>query len=255
MHPLIIVGFVAFYLVSFAVGVRLLMLWMRTYALPELLMGVGVLGLGPIGFGGSAVSAQLQSSDPALAQIVFAISGLAGLSGAIATCLFNWLVFRPQSRVGMALTIAVGLSLLGIYAGRAISIGFVPDATARSTSNVQFAITAFALLWGAFESLRYWALMRKRSSLGLADPVVTNRFLMWGIGSGMAAIGTGIATIVSMLSGVSTLESPGIVASSSAHGFVSALAIWLAFLPPARYQQWLRARHARATALELQAAG
>jgi len=90
--------------------------------------------------------------------------------------------------------------------------------------------------------------MRKRQALGLADPVVTNRFLMWGVGAALASLGTGIATVTALLTDVSPLESAAIVGSSSAHGFAAAIAIWLAFLPPAPYQRWLRRRHAQTTA-------
>jgi hypothetical protein len=48
---LIWVGFVAFFVVALTVGVRVLLLARRTRELPELLMGIGVLGIGPVGFG------------------------------------------------------------------------------------------------------------------------------------------------------------------------------------------------------------
>ena len=44
-------------------------------------------------------------------------------------------------------------------------------------------------LWGAAESLRYFSMMRRRAKLGLADPLVTNRFLLWGLGIGAAMVG------------------------------------------------------------------
>ena len=42
-HPLIHVGFLAFFVVALVVGVRLVHLWWRTRQLPELLIGLGVL--------------------------------------------------------------------------------------------------------------------------------------------------------------------------------------------------------------------
>jgi len=42
MNPLILVGFLTFFVVALTVGVRLLLLWGRTRQLPELLMGIGV---------------------------------------------------------------------------------------------------------------------------------------------------------------------------------------------------------------------
>ena len=52
MALLVWVGFGAFFCVSLVVGFRLLALSRRTGELPELLIGIGVLGIGPIGFSG-----------------------------------------------------------------------------------------------------------------------------------------------------------------------------------------------------------
>ena len=38
-----------------------------------------------------------------------------------------------------------------------------------------------AIFGVAFESFRYWRMLRRRLRLGLADPVVTNRFLLWAV--------------------------------------------------------------------------
>ena len=42
-------------------------------------------------------------------------------------------------------------------------------------------MVVLAFAWGGFEALRYFFLLRRRQALGLADPVVTNRFLLWAI--------------------------------------------------------------------------
>jgi hypothetical protein len=82
--------------------------------------------------------------------------------------------------------------------------------------------------------------MRRRQKLGLADPVVVNRFLMWGAGAGFAGAGTGIGVAAEIVTGVPTLQIPWVVSTSSAFGFVAAIAIYLAFIPPARYVQFIR---------------
>ncbi|MFK7894917.1 MAG: hypothetical protein AB8G23_03725 [Myxococcota bacterium] len=43
------------------------------------------------------------------------------------------------------------------------------------------AIRGIPFLWGFCEALRYYAQMRRRLTLGLADPVVANRFLPSGM--------------------------------------------------------------------------
>ena len=185
MNPLILIGFLAFFVVALVVGVRLLALWWRTRELPELLMGIGVLGIGPVGFGLMMVGVGLMDSDPALGNAAFAGGTISSAAGVIAKAVFNWRVYRKRSplAIAAALAIAGSLMVLGLHVmdGRWVSTGtLVWDGLLRSSAQVG------CLLWGATESLLYWQKMKKRQRLGLADAVVVNRFLMWGIGAGFA---------------------------------------------------------------------
>jgi hypothetical protein len=159
-------------------------------------------------------------------------------SGVLAKFIFNWRVYHPQSRVASSLVAAVAALLLGLALYRTFWIGFDPGDPVSPPQLLQSALLVAALLWGSFESLRYWVLMKRRARLGFADPVVTNRFFLWGLGAGAAGLGAGLATLLSIVAGLST-QAPASVASSSAHGFVAAMAIWLAFLPPAAYVRWV----------------
>ena len=73
------VGFLAFFIASSVVGVRLLLLWRRTRELPELLIGLGVLGIGPVGFGFITVGELCVAGAPGLARILIG-TGLAAMS-------------------------------------------------------------------------------------------------------------------------------------------------------------------------------
>jgi len=238
MASLVWIGFGAFFCVSLVVGIRLVALAKRTGELPELLMGTGVLGIGPVGFGGSVLGAALAASHPAISVAAFVLGSLALSGGVLAKFVFNWRVYHPKSRGASSLVAAVAALLLGLAFYRTFWIGFDPGDPVSPSQLLQSALLVGALLWGSFESLRYWVLMKRRARLGLADPVVTNRFFLWGLGAGAAGLGSGLATILSIVTGLST-QAPAIVASSSAHGFVAALAIWLAFLPPAVYVRWI----------------
>jgi hypothetical protein len=59
--------------------------------------------------------------------------------------------------------------------------GFAPVMFAGVGHWIGWAGRTAAALGIAFESFRYWRMLRRRLRLGLADPVVTNRFLLWGI--------------------------------------------------------------------------
>jgi hypothetical protein len=47
--------------------------------------------------------------------------------------------------------------------------------------------------------------------------------------------------VVQLTTGLPMLELPWVMMSSSLHGFVAAVALWLAFVPPARYLRRVRA--------------
>ena len=247
MHGWVSIGFLAFFFVSLAVGVRLVLLWRRTRALPELLIGIGVLGIGPIGFGGMMLASLLVArgaapADSLAPRALFALATATIYLGVLAKCVFNWRVYRPQAALPALVTGAIGLALVVLYAHAGVARGFAPARLVDGWTLAQSALQVGALLWGAGEALRYWQLMRRRLALGLADPVVTNRFLLWALGAGAAGIGTAIGTLASFATGRASLELDWVVASSSLHGLASALAMGLAVLPPRAYTAWIRAR-------------
>src|SRR5262245_56617561 len=81
-------GFGAFFVASLVVGVRLLALAARTRRAPELLIGLGVLGIGPVGFGFQVLA--LFVGDPDAAEALSAIGAAAVAIGLWAKLLFNW---------------------------------------------------------------------------------------------------------------------------------------------------------------------
>jgi len=96
--------------------------------------------------------------------------------------------------------------------------------------------TAAVYFWTTIESLSYYRRLRLRLRLGLADVVVTNRFLLWGL----MTLAAGIAVLIN-LGGllVGAFMSPPIVAVSSALGLVLASCLFLAFHPPGWYTDWV----------------
>jgi hypothetical protein len=249
MGSIVWAGFLAFFVASLTVGVRLLLLWRRTRELPECLIGIAVLGIGPVGFGGLvAGTAMIRSgADPGSAAVALtmALGTLAVYVGIMAKCVFNWQVYRPGSRSVRVTVIAIGLLLAGLYLHMGIALGFVPPPTPDGPGLLQSGLQVGCLLWGSVEALRYWRKMRRRAAIGLSDPIVTNRFLLWGIGAAAAGGGTAVGTVASVVSGAPSLEIPWVVASSSAHGMLAAVAMWLAFVPPRQYLGWIaRSDHA-----------
>lgn len=243
MSSFVWIGFLAFFVSSLTVGVRLVRLWWRTRELPELLIGIAVLGIGPVGFGLATFALLLQQRELAAAQPMLALAMLCVTVGASAKFLFNWRVYHPRSRPAGVVALLGVAALLSLWCAGLLGSNFSdahsPGTTARSFLQVG------CLLWGSVEALRWWRKLRRRLRLGLADPVVTNRFFLWGLGAGAAGVGTAIGVVAQMVTGTISLELPWVTLSSSLHGLTAAVAMWLAFLPTARYQRFIQARAAR----------
>jgi hypothetical protein len=228
-----------FLLTSLAVGIRLVALHLRTRRPPELLIGMGILGVGPLGMGGLLVAAGLDAAGSGAAPYAAGIAALAIVVGFVAAGLFNWQVYRPESTAAR-LVIGIGVLLGGI--GFGIEIGTTGFADPLHPGPGIVLITtcnALTLIWGATESLLYWRLMRRRLALGLAEPRVTNRFLLYGVGIGSAGAGAIISRAAQELLGKGMAEMPLLMLSNSLFGLVAAVCMGVAFLPPRAWRRWI----------------
>lgn len=176
------------------------------------------------------------------------------------TCIyvFTWSVFRPDSLWARLLARGgIGVMLAGL-AGVAITEGFQPRDVNGLWYWISFYARTGAMLWLAIESFRYWRLMRRRLRLGLADPLLTNRFLLWGVWAGsvfVMAQADPVARVWYVLKvGTPTgalmdpeLARPIVVALVSATsilGIIVALILLLSFFPTPGYRRWLEGREA-----------
>ncbi len=184
-------GLVAFLLTSVGVGVRLLLLWRRTRGVPELLIGIGFLAGGVIGFVPEHLA--LTGHVPASIEApLLVVSNLAIRATAFLCAVFTWQVFRRGQRWATGVLIALGV-LLGVS-----FLGF-PGPWARATSDTEWlwsvvtaVVRSLAFLWAAGESLREWLMARRRAALGLVSAGVVRRYLLWGVAmagpAGMSAV-------------------------------------------------------------------
>src|SRR5262245_11060951 len=235
-------------IVSFAVGSRLVGVYRRTRHLPELLLGLMLLLCAGLGYPLRIAAAHV---DPAAAGPLAAAGSLALAFGITCLIAFTGRVFRPESRWGRAavtlgsaavLTAAVWDALdalLGSEPYRAGSFGLQHE--------IVGAVVMFAYVWSASESLRYRAILTRRLRLGLADPVVSNRMLLWGLMC-VADAASLVLNGVAALRGVDYMESPVVLLGSSAAGLFQAVVLVLAFMPPRTYLAWVRGSHAGAPA-------
>jgi hypothetical protein len=160
--------------------------------------------------------------------------------------MFAWRVFRAGSLAAAGLAVA----LLGANVGAcaAVVTSGAPLPAGRLGLGVVLVRSA-ALVWLFAESTLYAVRMRRRLAIGLGDPIVANRFLLWSIWTGALAL---IPLFVLVLRAAGALEPPApgeplppavrmALVALGGGGAVAALAGWLAFFPPAAYRRWIAA--------------
>ena len=247
MQAIIALGFGAFFLSSLSIGIRLVWLAHRNRGLPELLIGVGILGIGPAGFA-LMVAAMGFEDHPGVAFGCLAAAQLSIALGAMAAYVFNWTVFRRDAAWARAVIAVAGVVFAASFIGRFYAGSYsLPMRLDFWTEVGSFDMIA-CMMWGALESLRYYGVMKRRARLGLADPLLTNRFLLWGLGIGSAGVGALIANVVMIVRGTAMVELDGLTLSNSLFGLAAAVLMWIAFLPPAGYRRWIEGRARRAGA-------
>jgi hypothetical protein len=226
------------------VGLKLLGIAAHTRKLPELAIGTGLLAYStlsqPVLLAQQALGEETSvglGMGLVVLRVVATYVTLVGLS------LFTWQVFGAESRWRQALAAAMVVAGL-ISGGMTIWAAWL-----NLTANLPMPLYGrlgmlphFTLSfgWVSLESLRYYALMRKRRALGLADPVVTNRFLVWGAGEGVASLVVFTLFAAMLRSGEILASDPLVSWCVTLAALVNALVWWLTFTPPRAYLRWIR---------------
>ncbi len=218
-------------------------------AAPErwLALTFGALGCGALP---RLAAARLLSAGDvgALALALNAASHLAIEAAIIGLSLFTWRVFRPASHGARAFVVCVG-GVTGTLTLWLVSTSD-SDQEASALALAVNATRAIPMLWAFAECARYARLMRRRVALGLADPLVANRFVLWSIWTGALGFTALLLFAVRsracwlLLHGVDPrVAMPAAIPVTGAIAGVAvvsaAVAVWLAFFPPASYRRWV----------------
>jgi hypothetical protein len=164
----------AFVAISAVVAIRMLLLARRTGQRPELLLGLGVLGTAVLGYGcliagGIVRGVERATAETPLERTLQAGGTLLHDFGVSMMVLFVLAVFRAKERwaVGLAATMLAALWAGAI--GWEIENGFRYTGSGNGFWWLRYAVIWSYPLWTMTESLRYYALMRRRAAIGLAD--------------------------------------------------------------------------------------
>jgi len=232
--------------VGWVIGLRLLLLARRTRGIPELTLGAGTLLIGGLGYPFAIATNVVGATRPALAGVFMVTGATLCHLGIVANTFFTWKVFRPRALWARGL---VGLFIAAAAVGFTANLRVVLATASPAMSAVQpwtfflCLVAASAFGWSGVEALAYHTKLRRRLALGLADPVVTNRFLLWGVTSLASSAGSLVNAFFTLASPLSVLD-PVALAVCGSCSALSAVVMTLTFLPPATYLRFIEARHA-----------
>jgi hypothetical protein len=245
---------------SFVIGVRLVRLGRRAGG-PELWLGLYFLIYScfatsasvTLYLGWSAPQVAFSDGTTRILNAIFYALSTIGM-----TCLlhFTQRTFRSDSTGARALVWGNCAVLVGAMIGVGVTEGF----EVRVLNGIWYWVAYLARLapfvWVAIESFRYGALLRRRVAIGLADPLVADRFLLWGLWSAVLAVmalsdplarfwywkRSGSTTQWVVEIGRPIIDV--VVPLSSGFGIVAVALLFLTFFPTPAYRRWVARRSA-----------
>jgi hypothetical protein len=232
------IGIGVLFVVGLVLGVGFLVHGLRHSGAVSMLVASALLFLGPAAVTCAVLAARVAQDAPALSDrlaVAAAVTSSIGVSsGALATAL----IFRRGSRLGWLATALLVTAMFACVIGAA---------TAPAGMDLRRPPTGFRLgyqvlqlgtiLWSSIEAFATWRFLRRRVQLGLARPFVAHRLALWSLACFAVTLGMAVgffSTFFGVHYAGQSVEIP-----MAACGFLAATAIWLSFLPPARYRAWV----------------
>lgn len=226
------------------VGVRTLRLWRRTRMIPELSIGVSVLSIAIGGVVFAALGSMQAEHGGALPRGPVLV-GIVALTVHLISCYAGtWQVYRAKT--GWATGLFVIGSLLAVaWAGLVMTA----SSTVWWLPVMLLVLRGGGMLWAAGEAFRYSTMLRRRVSLGLAEPMVAHRIWLWGVGAGAQTFVITMEIGCHALYGVSLAEFTAGIDAMAAFGLMGSIAVAFAFFPPRRYVDAIKSRTSLTTAM------
>jgi hypothetical protein len=235
-------------LANAVVGLSLLRTALHTRRAPELLIGMGLFGMGPMSQGLTALAGTGRLPAGEVDMVLHTLGTVGSAVGMSCIYLFVLTVFRPGVAWARGLTAcAVLLLLVGSVSSVAALAQAAPETPSRevlqSWGVVILGVFTLAFGWAALESGSYYLRARKRLRLGLIDAAVANRFLLWAVASGSAFL-LGVCLLRFQLEGQQLTGNLVPSLLTMCVSVVTGASMYLAFLPPRSYLAWVERRAA-----------
>jgi hypothetical protein len=241
---LVAVAMLLFVVTCSAVGVRLLWLAKTGGGRPALLCGNGFSLIAILGFPLGVLSGVGIAPVGEVLLPLAAVSHLANMLGIASFFVFTVSVFRPNAlwahTLAGAAIACMGMAAVAIIAALALAPSSASSFTVTWGWSATFnAMCILCFGWMGVEGLREWWMSRRRLALGLSDPIVSNRLLMWGV-FGASTTLLCLVLLAVLLSGKPTATNPVAQLAQAFFGLVSSGAATLAFFPPPAFLARLR---------------
>lgn len=181
--------------------------------------------------------------------LFFASVGMFGIAR------FTQRVFRPASRLARWAVALLAVAMASSFLLCAAIDGFEVRVLPSWPYWTSVAARWIPMAWMAAESLAYWRRLAQRARVGLADPLLVNRFLLWGAWAATICLlqlsdpaarvlyfaKTGATDAWHAELGLPIVQA--MVAVTSVLGAVAAAILVLTFFPTPAYRRWVAARH------------
>jgi hypothetical protein len=230
-------GGASFLFVSAALSLRLFVLARRNRGVPELLLGLAFLCGGTLGAVFEASADIFAGEHAGLLLGIGKTFGLVGLS--FNGCFAYWVFRRGEAWARIFLTSFVAILCAG-YLDHYWQGSFETGIQAHEAFWIEFFGRILAAAWLGWEAALCWQRLRRRARIGLGDPVVKNRFLLWTLASltGLAMLATSVPPLY-LEHGTPFMDAT--VFAFGVFGLTTATLYWLAFFPPVAYRRWVLA--------------
>jgi len=219
-------------------GARLVLLSIRTAEMPERFLGASFMLIGTSGILYSLPDIRFFS---AVETPVFFAARVTYIPGCALVAVFTRRVFRPDARWARWFVRGV-VALVVVGVGGSVTVG---DWEGFSLSNgwFWFEWVGYTLPfgWAAAEAFLQYHQARRRVSIGLCEPSVCNRMLLWSLYGGIQFLGC-----IVVIGQYAAYERENVFTSTwdllySSATLAALIVIWLAFFPPRIYARWINA--------------
>lgn len=242
----LIISSSAFLLSCGAIGIRLTLLSRRTGGMPERMLGIGLATMTCVAVPLNAISGLGRLNAGELDYRALVLGNIALWIGFTGVAGFTWKAFRPADEWAAMLMLALSSAMAAVCGGTvAAQLSSPPELSAFEAGFLWSGLLRIPLVvafaWTAIESLRNYGMARKRIAIGLGDPVVANRFLLWGI-VGVVQVCVHTVSLTLHFQGMGMMQSAIGLFVVSAGGLAGAALLYLTFMTPQAYERFLRSR-------------